>query len=364
MSTLADTLARIHPADEAAMSAALTRWNSLAKPVGGLGMLEDVIVRIAGITGTRDVCLNKRELIITCADNGVVRQGVSASDASITRLMAQAIAAGTSTSSLMARRAKCSVIPIDVGMREGSQIPGVRMCAIRPEGTDDISCGPAMSVAECMHAIELGIELVAERKQAGASILLVGEMGIGNTTTSCAVACALYGHRPQELVGPGTGISVEGVSRKAAVIEKALSLNQPQSDDPLDVLYKVGGFDIATICGICLGGARYRVPILLDGIITLAGAACAVRLAPNCRSALLPSHVSAEPIARLLLDELGMQAPLHANMHLGEGTGALAMLPLLDMALEVYQNGYTLHQLDIDGYAPALEGGNPCSRSS
>ena len=155
-------------------------------------------------------------------------------------------------------------------------------------------------------------------------------------------------------MGPGTGLSKEGVARKVDAIASALACTQPNPDDPLDVLRKVGGFDIATICGICIGGARYGVPILLDGVITLAGAACAVRLCPACRFALMGSHVSAEPVARVLLDELEMDAPLHAGMHLGEGTGALAMFSALDLALEVYEHGSTLDDLAIDGYKPAV----------
>lgn len=354
MAMLQDALAHIEPADKGAMVAARDRWNSLAKPVGGLGMLEDLVVQIAGIAGTSDVSLAKRELIVTCADNGVVEQGVSASDASVTRIMAQAIAEGKSTACGMARRVGCSVIPVDVGMRKGPQIPGVRACVVRPGGTDDISRGPAMSAEECLRAVELGIEIVAERKSAGTSILLAGEMGIGNTTSSCAVACGLYGRDPRELVGPGTGLAQEGIERKIAAIESALATNRPNPADALDVLSKVGGFDIAVLCGICIGGACSRMPILLDGIITLAGAACAVRLCPQSRFALLGSHVSAEPVARLLLEQLGMDAPLHAGMHLGEGTGALAVLPLLDVALEVYDRGCTLEQLAIDGYTPAV----------
>ena len=163
--TLQDALAHIEPADKDAMAAARARWNSLAKPVGGLGMFEDLVVQIAGIVGTSDVRPRARELIVTCADNGVVRQGVSASDASVTRVMARAIAAGKSTAACMARRAGCSVTCVDVGMLEGPPIPGVRMCAVRPGGTDDITSGPAMDPDECLRAIELGINLVAEHKQ-------------------------------------------------------------------------------------------------------------------------------------------------------------------------------------------------------
>ena len=355
MTTLARTIAEVGQADGAAMDTARKQWNGLAKPVGGLGMLEDLVVQLAGIVGTANVTLDKRTLIVACADNGVVRHGVSASDASVTRIMAHAIGAGQSTVCQMARHANCEVLTVDVGMLEGPHIPNVRTQPIRPGGTGDITRGPAMTRDECVRAIELGIDLVRERKETGASIVLTGEMGIGNTTTSCAVACALFGRSPVELVGPGTGLSAEGIAHKVAIIESALETNQPDSSDAIDVLMKVGGFDLATICGICLGGARYRVPVLLDGIITLAAAACAVRLCPACRFVLFGSHVSAEPVARLLLDALELDAPIHAGMHLGEGTGAVAALGLLDVALEAYHRTSTLDQLDIDGYQPEAQ---------
>lgn len=352
MQGIQQTLAAIGGADKEAMEAVRVRWNSLAKPVGGLGMLEDLVVRLAGIQGTSDVRIPRRELIVTCSDNGVVRQGVSASDAAVTRIMARAIGAGQSTVCVMARHANCTVIPIDLGMLAGPAMPGVQTRIVRLGGTDDISCGPAMTREECERAIGLGIDLVRERKEAGASVLLLGEMGIGNTTTSTAVTCALYGEKPSAFVGPGTGLSAEGVAHKCAVIESALAVNAPDADDPVDILTKVGGLDIAVFCGICLGGARHRLPILLDGIITLAGAACAVRLCPNSQFVLLASHVSAEPVAQLLLGELDLEAALHAQMHLGEGTGAVAMLSVLDLALSAYHEGSTLDELDICGYKP------------
>ena len=272
MTTLEQTIADIKPADDAAMATARARWDSLAKPVGGLGRLEDLVVQLAGIVGTADVTLDKRLLVVTCADNGVVCHGVSASDASVTRIMARAIGAGQSTVCQMARHARCEVLPVDVGRLEGPRVPGVRTRPVRPGGTDDIVYGPAMTRDECVRAIELGIDLVRECKEMDVSIVLTGEMGIGNTTTSCAVACALLGRSPAEFVGPGTGLCAEGVAHKIAIIESALESNRPDATDAIDVLAKVGGFDLATLCGICLGGASHRVPVLLDGIITLAAA--------------------------------------------------------------------------------------------
>lgn len=360
---LAQIIQSIEPADAQAMDAARKRWGSLAKPVGGLGLLEDIITQVAGVQRTAQVRLDRRELIVTCADNGVAARGVSASHQDVTRTIAQALGEGTSTACLMARQAGCDVIPVDVGMREGPDLPGVLVRSSRVGGTDDMTQGPAMMRDECVAAILGGVQLVRERREAGASILLVGEMGIGNTATSTAVACCLLAADPATITGPGTGLSKDGVARKAATIRKALATNRPDPSDPVDVLHKVGGLDLATLCGICLGGALWRVPILLDGIITLAAAACAVRLCPTCRFALIASHVSEEPSARLLLEAVGVDAPIHAHMHLGEGTGALAALSLIDMAHAVYANSRTLDELSIDGYHPAAEG-QSCSRSS
>ena len=347
--TLQDILEGIRPADKKAEELARTRWNSLAMPLGSLGQLAEAVVRVAGVTGEPSVRLERRSLLVLCADNGVVARGVSQSDASVTAAVAKALGAGFSTASYLARDARCAVRPVDIGMRPHETFSGVEDFSIGP-GTADIAAGPAMTEEECARAIEAGIELVRREKEAGTDILLVGEMGIGNTTTSCAVACALLGREPVELAGRGAGLSAEGLERKIAVLETALAVNRPDPKDPVDVLRKVGGFDLAGLCGICLGGAYYRIPVLLDGLITCAAALCAVRLCPEAQNALLASHVSAEPAARLLLEALGLEAPMAAGLRLGEGSGALAALKLLDAALSVYNSGHTFGHLGIEAY--------------
>ena len=351
MDSLRETLRAITPANEAAMVAARERWDARAKPLGSLGTLEDMVVRIAGVTGTSDVCIDRRALIVACADNGVTARGVSAADAAVTRTMAAAIGAGKSTVCVMARHAGCDVVPVDVGMLAGPALPGVDVRTIR-SGTGDITVGPALSREECVAAVELGIELVREQVARGMQLILVGEMGIGNTTTSCAVASALYGRTPRSLVGPGAGLSYAGMARKIAALDEALAVNRPHPDDVLGTMAAVGGLDIATLCGICLGSALHRVPVLLDGVITLVAAVCATRLCPDCADALLASHVSAEPMAPLLLDELNLAAPIDAGLRLGEGTGAVAALTLLDLALAAYRETGSFDELAIDSYDP------------
>lgn len=327
------------------------RWDSLAKPLGSLGLLEDAIVQIAALTGNADVNLSRRALLVFCADNGVVAQGVTQTDSSVTAAVARALAAGESTACHMARVANCRVIPVDMGILDFPGAPGVLDRRVR-NGTGDITQGPAMSREECVQAIQTGMELVREQKEAGVSVLAAGEMGIGNTTTSSAVASVLLGLPPAEVTGRGAGLSDAGLARKIAAIERAVSVNRPDPADPVDVLAKVGGLDLAALCGVYLGGEKYRLPVLLDGFISAAAALCAVRLWPECSGALIASHVSAEPAGALLLEALGKKSIITAEMRLGEGSGAVAALPLLDMALAVYSSGHTFAKMGMEPYTP------------
>ena len=333
------------------MDEAKARWDSLAKPLGSLGLLEDAIVQIAALTGSADVDLSRRVLLVFCADNGVVAQGVTQTDSSVTAAVARALAAGESTVCHMARVANCSVIPVDMGILNFPGASGVLDRRVR-NGTGDITRGPAMSRSECIRAIRTGMELVKKQKDVGVNILAAGEMGIGNTTTSSAVASVLLNRPPAELVGRGAGLSDDGLSRKRAAVERAIYVNLPNPDDPVDVLSKVGGLDLAALCGVYLGGAKYHIPVLLDGFISTVAALCAVRLWPEVSDALIASHVSAEPAGALVLDTLGKKPLITAELRLGEGSGAVAALPLLDMALAVYQSGHTFGKMGMEPYVP------------
>ena len=346
--TLDSIIAGIRPGDHTARAAVLRRWDGLAKPLGSLGALEDDIVRIAALTGHEEVSLDRRCLLVFCADNGVVSQGVSQSNHTVTTAVASALGRSDSTVNYMASAAGCSVLPVDVGM-ESETPPGVLSRKIR-RGTADISKGPAMTRAECIQAILLGVEMAVRQAEAGTDLLLLGEMGIGNTTTSAAVAGVLLDRLPGELAGRGAGLSDAGLERKLRSIEAAIHVNQPERSDPIDVLQKVGGLDLAALCGVCLGGAYCRVPVLLDGVITNVAALCAVRLCPDVKDALIASHVSAEPAAKLLLEELELAPVISAGLRLGEGSGAVLALPLLDQALAVYRSGHTFGALGIDAY--------------
>lgn len=351
MKTLSDILEQITGPHEAARSACLARWDGLAKPLGSLGLLETTLARIAAVTGDADLSLERRTLLVFCADNGVVAQGVTQCGSGVTAAVARALAAGESTVCRMAQMARCAVVPVDMGMTDFPPTPGILGRRVR-NGTADITQGPAMTRVECLRAVELGADLVRECRERGADIIATGEMGIGNTTTSSALAAVLLGKPPAEVTGRGAGLSDAGLARKLGAIEQAIARSHPDPSDPIDVLAKVGGLDIAGLCGVFLGGALYRIPVLIDGFISGAAALCAARLCPRAAFAMLPSHVSAEPAGGLMLEALGLRPLISAGMRLGEGSGAVAALPLLDMALAVYRSGQTFGRLGIDAYSP------------
>ena len=352
-----DLLNTITPPDEVARAEARRRWNDCAKPLGSLGLLETALEDIAALTGSADIRLDRRAVLVLCADNGVVAQGVTQSPSSVTGLVAKQLAARRTSVCRMAQAARCQVVPVDVVILDFQEMPGVLSRRIG-NGTGDISQGPAMTRRQAEQALHTGMELVREQQALGVDLLATGEMGIGNTTTSSAVACVLLGRPAEEMTGRGAGLSDQGLQKKTAAIRRALEVNRPDPSDPLDILQKVGGFDIAAMCGVFLGGALYRVPVLIDGLISAVAALCALRLCPAAGKAMLASHVSAEPAGGLVLEALGKQPLITAGMRLGEGTGAVAAMPLLDLALAVYRESYTFEEGGIEAYQP--QGGAQC----
>ena len=250
----------------------------------------------------------------------------------------------------MAETVHCGVIPVDMGIA-GAPVDGVKNCRVRA-GTDDFTGGPAMTREDALKAIETGIELVREQKVQGIKLLATGEMGIGNTTTSAAVSCVLLDRTPEEMTGRGAGLSNDGLRRKIEVIYKGIAVNHPEKTDVIGVLSALGGLDIAGLCGVFLGGALENIPVIIDGFISSVAALCAARLCPTATKAMFASHVSAEPAACIVLEALGKKPLITANMHLGEGTGAVASLPLWDMALAVYNNCYSFTEGGIAPYTP------------
>ena len=344
-------LQQITPPDEAAREEAHRRWNVCMKPLGSLGLLEKALEDIAALTGSADIALKERAVLVLCADNGVVAQGVTQCGSEMTAIVARNLAAGVTSVCRMAAEAGCRVVPVDMGILDFPGAEGVLPRRIA-NGTGDIRKGPAMTRANAERAIRTGIELVQAQKMQGVRLLATGEMGIGNTTTSSAVISVLLNRPAAEMTGRGSGLSDEGLARKIQVIEEAIAVNRPDPADPIDVLAKVGGLDLAGLCGVFLGGALYRVPVLLDGFISGAAALCALRLCPNAGKAMLASHVSAEPAARMVLEALGKAPLITAGLRLGEGTGAVAAMPLLDMARAVYASGYTFDNCGVEPYRP------------
>lgn len=337
--------------DEAAMRQARERWNSVAKPLDSLGRLEKAVVKIAGLTGDSRYSIERRAVVVFCADNGVVARGVTQTGSEVTAILARNLARGDISVCKMAETASADVVGVDMGMQTDLALPELLDRRIAA-GTHDLSAGPAMTREQTIRAIGHGMELVLDLRLKGYRILATGELGIGNTTTSSAMASVLLGRPVAEVTGRGAGLSSEGVRRKVGVIEEAIECNRPDSGDALDVLSKLGGFDIAGMTGMFLGGAMYRVPILVDGFISSVAALTALRLAPSCGIAMLASHVSAEPAGRMTLDALGLEPLICADMCLGEGTGAVAALPLLDMAYAVYDTAPTYEEIAIGRYQP------------
>ena len=339
----------IPPFDADAAARAKAHWDGIAKPLNGLGMLETAVIRIAGITANERVSLEKRAVAVLCADNGIVEEGVTQTDASVTAEMAGRIAAHRSSVCLMAKTARADVFAADFGMLQKAE--GVWDYAISC-GTANMTKGPAMTEQQALRAIENGVALADRLCKQGYRILVTGEMGIGNTSTSSAVASVLLGLPVDAVTGRGAGLSDAGLKRKRDAIRRAIEVNQPDPRDAFDVLRKVGGFDLAGLAGLYIGAAKNRVPILIDGLPSSVAALVAARLVPNCRTAMLATHCSAEPVAKAILDALDLDALLYAKLKLGEGTGAVCMLPLLDMALAVYDGSVTFRETGISQYVP------------
>ncbi|MDY3869408.1 MAG: nicotinate-nucleotide--dimethylbenzimidazole phosphoribosyltransferase [Pyramidobacter sp.] len=339
---------RIAPPDASALHASQTHWDSVAKPLGSLGEFEKLITKIAALTGSARVELDRRAVLVLCADNGVIVQGVSQSDCSVTSLVAVNLTKRCSAVCQMARRAGAEIIPVDMGMKNAVDAPGLILRRVAA-GTEDFTQGRAMTREQARAAVMTGIELVRECRERGFQILATGEMGIGNTTTSSAMASVFLNCDPQKLTGRGAGLSDEGLRRKIDAIRRGIRVNAPNPNDALDVLSCVGGFDIAGMAGIFIGGALYRVPVVIDGLISAVAALTASLLCPACVCCMIPSHSSSEPAELKIFEKMCLKPLIFADMHLGEGTGAVCMFPLLDMALAVY-NGLAFDDIGLAPY--------------
>lgn len=349
--TLEETMQKIRPVDAAAMAAAKQHWDGLGKPLGSLGRLEKALIQIAGIQRTGDVHIDRKALVIMCADNGVVEEGVTQCGQEVTATVAENFLDEKSCVAIMCRRAGTKICPVDIGMAVDTPRVEKRKIAY---GTKNMAKEPAMTREQAVQALEVGIHMVEELKEKGYGIIATGEMGIGNTTTSSAVTAVLLEQDPAEVTGRGAGLSGTGLKKKISVIRDAIALHKPKKEDPIDVLAKVGGLDIAGMAGVFLGGAACRIPVVADGFISCVAALCAIRICPAVKDYVITSHKSKEPATVMILEALDIPVFLDCDMCLGEGTGAVTIYPILDMALAVYGGMCTFSDNQMENYVPLV----------
>ncbi len=340
--------------DKVSMEKAQKHWLSIAKPLFSLGKLEKLITHISGIKGSEKFSIEKKALVVMCSDNGVVEEGVTQTGRDITAVVTGNFARGLTSVCIMSEIAGVDLFPIDIGV--AVDVPNITDKNLKVAyGTNNIAKGPAMTMEQAISAIEVGINKVIELKNNGYDIIATGEMGIGNTATSSAVASVLLDRPVETVTGKGAGLTAEGLQKKIKVIKKAIEVNNPDKSNPLEVLAKVGGFDIAGLVGVFIGGAFCRLPVVIDGFISAVSALVAKRICPDSLDFFIPSHISKEPAGKLVLDELGLSPIIMADMCLGEGTGAVTLMPLLDMAYGVYDKMHTFQNWNCDEVYHILE---------
>ena len=346
--------AAIAPADTAAMRAALARQESLVKPPHSLGMLEDISVKLAGVTGRVCNSLKNRRVIIFAADNGIVREGVASSPQRVTLDQTINFTRGLTGVAVLAKHFGAALDVVDVGIDADFVHPGVCDRKIA-RGTKDFAREPAMTREQCLRAMQVGIERAELAKAQGVDVIGVGEMGIGNTSTASAVLSALLRLPAGDTVSRGSGIDDEALARKMRLIDGAVARHAPDPADPVDVLAKVGGFDIAAMCGAFLGAASGRLPAVIDGFISAVAALCACRMNPLCADYLFVSHASREKGGALATRALGLAPILHLDMRLGEGSGCPIAFEIMAAAESVIRDMATFEEAGIDdGYLAGI----------
>jgi nicotinate-nucleotide--dimethylbenzimidazole phosphoribosyltransferase len=343
---------QIHPLDEAAMQSAQARQDTLTKPRGSLGRLEELSVQLAGMTANPLPSVEHKVVIVMAADHGVTCEGVSAYPAEVTPQMVLNFLHGGAAINVLSKQAGARVVVVDMGVAvEVGDASGTLIQRRVGPGTANLAQGPAMSREQAEEAIHSGIE-VAEAEivspwRHGADILATGDMGIGNTTASAAIACALMNESPERIAGRGTGLDDAGLKRKVSLIARALQVNQPNARDALDVLAKVGGFEIGGLAGVMLAAAAHRKPVVVDGFISTAAAMIAASLAPAARDYMIAAHVSQERGHRLMLEWLGLTPLLDMNLRLGEGTGAALAFHLIEASTRILHEMATFSEAGV-----------------
>lgn len=344
MQLLHDTIQNIQGADKNSREQARKRIDILCKPPGSLGKLESIAVQLSGITGQLYPMIDKKVMIVCAADHGVCEEGVTLNPQEVTLFQTLNFPKGGTGVCAIASVTNTKVVTVDVGVKEDIPLNADVIIQKVKYGTGNIAQGPAMSREEAIQSIEVGIRVATDEITKGANLLGTGEMGIGNTTPSTAILAVLTGYDPIQITGFGAGVGQGGIAHKAAVIEKAIMLNQPNPNDIIDVLAKVGGLEIGAMAGIILAAASHRKPVVIDGFISTIAALIAYQIEPKVKDFIIASHASEEPGAKIAAELLGVEPMLHMNMRLGEGSGAALAFPLLDAACSMMKNMVTLEE--------------------
>ncbi len=344
-----ETIKSIKPLDEAAMQAARQRQDELTKPQGSLGRMEELSIQIAGITGNPRPKINNKAIIVMAADHGVVASGVSLYPQEVTAQMVHGFLAGTAGINVLAQHIGARVVAVDMGVMGGFAPHSNLICKMIDFGTKDMTQGPAMTRQQAIDAIEAGIDVVEAEIAKGLDIVGTGDMGIGNTTASAAICAAITGKPVSQVTGRGAGLGDGQLSDKVTMIEKALAINNPDPKDAIDVLAKVGGFEIGGIAGVILGAAASRIPVVIDGFISGAAALIAAELCPQVKSYMIPGHQSVEIGHRAMYDYMGLTPILNLNMRLGEGTGGALAMSIVEASCKILDEMITFAEAEVSG---------------
>jgi nicotinate-nucleotide--dimethylbenzimidazole phosphoribosyltransferase len=353
------TIKEIVPLDEAAMAAARARQDQLTKPLGSLGRLEELSIQLAGIFGEANPAIRRKTVILAAGDHGVVAEGVSAYPQDVTPAMVMNFLGGGAAINVLATHAGADIVVLDAGVAADlPEHPSLRSVKIG-RGTDNIAVGPAMTREQAIQCLETGIQVCQEMITAGADLIACGDMGIGNTTPSSAITSVITGASTEVTTGRGTGLDDAGLAHKAAVVQKAIDVNKPDPKDGLDILMKVGGFEIGVLAGVFLGAAARHRPVVVDGFISGAAALIAHAIAPEAANRFIASHRSVEPGHRLELSHMGLEPLLELGMRLGEGSGATLSMHLIEAAAKCLTDMTTFaeagvsEKIDDDGQGAA-----------
>ncbi|CAK7057704.1 MAG: Nicotinate-nucleotide--dimethylbenzimidazole phosphoribosyltransferase [Tissierella sp.] len=350
MNLLKETINSITPPNEEAKKLARDKWDGLVKPVGSLGTLEEATIKIAGMTGKVANKIDKRAIVVMCGDNGVADEGVSSAPQIFTKVLTESMTKGLTGVATLGKYANTDIVTVNVGVI--GEIDDLKIINRKiANGTKNFVNGPAMTYEEAIKSIEIGIEIGDKLYGEGYDILGTGEVGIGNTTTSAAVLSALTNLDVDITCGKGAGLTDEQHSNKKDVIRRGIEINKPNKEDPIDAIAKVGGFDIGGMCGLFLSAAKNKKPIVVDGFISSTAALCAVKLNPLVKEYIIPSHLSGEPGAKYVMDELQLKPMLNLGMRLGEGTGCPLAFQIIEAGMYTLEHMGTFESLSLDGGA-------------